>query len=251
MVLILAGAAGAAEITWTLETVLSDTANRLEVITDGTLLTAVNEGSGTDSTVNGVTFQADAAGLGFPTNASGILDGSDAGIYNDLLDHLGYNYSATGGVITLSGLTVGQHYLVQLFLADNRSCCDGRIMIYGDNSGDTSNDHTAANALSQRYAITGVFIADSVSQDVMIEIQGAPGYGHLNAFQVRGIDENTFESLKNYWSMYADDIVDVADLSFFAQRWLMTGCDSPLWCGGADLDHLGGIVDWFDFAILA
>ena len=78
MVLILAGAASAAEITWTLETVLSDTANGLEVITDGVLLTAVNEGSGTASTVNGATFQADAAGLGFPSNASGILDGSDA-----------------------------------------------------------------------------------------------------------------------------------------------------------------------------
>ncbi len=48
-----------------------------------------------------------------------------------------------------------------------------------------------------------------------------------------------------------DGDVDSADLLYFAQRWLNTGCDSPDWCDGADLDQQGGIVDLRDFAIFA
>jgi hypothetical protein len=45
--------------------------------------------------------------------------------------------------------------------------------------------------------------------------------------------------------------VDLVDLQYFSERWLNTGCDSPDWCEGADLDQLGGIVDLRDFAIFA
>lgn len=44
--------------------------------------------------------------------------------------------------------------------------------------------------------------------------------------------------------------VDGADLSYLAQRWLFTGCVSPGWCEGADLNH-SGEVDLYDFAIFA
>jgi len=48
-----------------------------------------------------------------------------------------------------------------------------------------------------------------------------------------------------------DGDVDLMDLLYLAQRWLLTGCEAPDWCGGADLDHLGGIVNLPDFAIFA
>jgi hypothetical protein len=48
-----------------------------------------------------------------------------------------------------------------------------------------------------------------------------------------------------------DGDVDLVDLSYLAQRWLLTGCASPDWCQGADLDHLGGTVNLLDFAIFA
>ena len=48
-----------------------------------------------------------------------------------------------------------------------------------------------------------------------------------------------------------DGDVDMIDLLYLAQRWLLTGCAAPDWCGGADLDHLGGIVNLSDFAIFA
>jgi hypothetical protein len=48
-----------------------------------------------------------------------------------------------------------------------------------------------------------------------------------------------------------DGDVDMVDFSYLAQRWLMTGCVSPDWCEGADLDHLGSIVNLLDFAIFA
>jgi hypothetical protein len=47
-----------------------------------------------------------------------------------------------------------------------------------------------------------------------------------------------------------DGDVDGADLSYMVQRWLFTGCVSPGWCQGADLNH-SGEVDLYDFAIFA
>jgi len=48
-----------------------------------------------------------------------------------------------------------------------------------------------------------------------------------------------------------DGDIDLADIQYFVHRWLMTGCQAPDWCEGADLDHIGGKVDLLDFAMLA
>ncbi len=188
MVLLFTGVISAAEITWSAETVLTDMSSGTEVITDGDLVIAVNDGGGAATTINGVAFQADGSGLGFASDSSGTLDGNSAGIYGTLLDSHGYNGAGDGGVITLDNLEIGQDYLLQLFMIDKRGCCSGRIMIYGDNSGDTSNDYVVSETLNTAYMIVGEFTADAVTQDVMIEIQGILGYGHLNGYQLRTVD---------------------------------------------------------------
>jgi hypothetical protein len=44
--------------------------------------------------------------------------------------------------------------------------------------------------------------------------------------------------------------VDLADLQYFAEQWLNTGCQTSAWCDGADLDF-NGTVNLMDFTILA
>jgi hypothetical protein len=47
-----------------------------------------------------------------------------------------------------------------------------------------------------------------------------------------------------------DGDVDLADLQYFALRWMDTGCVGPYWCEGADLDF-DGTVNLADFAKIA
>ena len=112
--------ASASTITWgTPRYITSDS----EVATTGTLLTAIADitphtGGGSPITVNGVAFSDTATGYLAP------FDGSDtfvarpgAGVsaaYGNLLDSLFYQACADR-TLTLSGLTPGQNYLVQVW----------------------------------------------------------------------------------------------------------------------------------------
>ena len=70
-----------------------------------------------------------------------------------------------------------------------------------------------------------------------------------------------------FWDFHVSDLIGVdidpwcyvlvpdctanyLDLEIIVSHWLESGCCYPDWCGGADLD-VSGIVDMYDFAILA
>jgi len=44
--------------------------------------------------------------------------------------------------------------------------------------------------------------------------------------------------------------VELLDIAVLAEHWLLSGCEDPLWCGGADTEHSGN-VDFTDFAVIA
>jgi hypothetical protein len=44
--------------------------------------------------------------------------------------------------------------------------------------------------------------------------------------------------------------VELLDIAVLAEHWLLTGCEDPLWCDGADTEH-SGQVDIMDFAVIA
>ncbi len=183
----LGGLASAAEITWIAEDLLQDTVNASEVLQVGGLVEAYNTGGGPETTINGVTFAVDADGIGFDTGSAGSLAGADMGIFTDLLDSHDYTGDGSGAVFTLSGLDAGVGYLLQVFIADNRGCCNGRVLFFGDNDGDGSNDYTSEYATGDVYNIVGEFVADAETQDVQIDIVGIEGWGHLNGYQLRAI----------------------------------------------------------------
>ena len=130
-----------ATISWT-SGVISGAA---DVSTNGTLVFAINgsESSGQTSTVNGVNFVASSRGNagnlaqnqspGSETisttlgndNQGSFTDGGISGSLGDIIE--GGWWGTTSGAsasVTLSGLTVGQEYEIQLFANDARSTRD-------------------------------------------------------------------------------------------------------------------------------
>jgi len=83
----------------------------------------------------------------------------------------------------------------------------------------------------------------------------------LYTYQVKARDQSSSHNETAYsttasettWIMgdlNGDGIVDLLDFAKFAAHWLETGCSSPDWCGGADLDQpADGTVDFYDLEI--
>ncbi len=187
-----AGNAFAAPITWDAPVLITDTTGGSEVINSGSdLVEAYNTGSGPATTINGVPFAVDAAGIGFDADSLASLDGADMGIYNDLLDCHDYKGDGSGAVFSLAGLDAGTEYLLQIFIADKRTAAsiNERILFFGDNDGDTSNNYTSPYTVGEVYSIVGTFTADAATQDVLVDIQNIEGWGHLNGYQLRTVPE--------------------------------------------------------------
>jgi hypothetical protein len=198
-----AGAAQAATITWGAPTDI--TGNVSDVSTVGTLASALGGGNLTSPvTVNGVTF-ADANildGSTFEETVSlvGMPTGSDAD-YTTLLESWSRVGRVNPGTITLTGLSVGQEYLVQLWTADNRGDT-GLILGNGDVSttvgaaGTVSLDqNVTTNENSGQYVI-GTFTADSTTQSFdaarLTNFSTTPTAGNfaiVNALQLRVVPE--------------------------------------------------------------
>jgi hypothetical protein len=163
--------------------------------------------SGFTTTVNGVTFNAfNASGatttVGNTTLATsaGSLDSTFGGYgaptgtstnYGNLLTRATHTDQATAPTYTLtfSGLTIGQQYLLQLFVSDTRS--SSRTETVSGPSGSNSQvlqydtTHTAGGA--GQY-VTGTFTADAATQTATI-VGDASGDTQLNALQLRQVPE--------------------------------------------------------------
>lgn len=170
----------AAEINWTANAI---TGNATDVITEGTLVEAVNgtgDGVSSSPTINGVTFRSESSLLGESYKgdvwASTVADTG----YDQLLSTIDFDASGTEPltVKTFTGLMPGKKYLIQYWYADsdNRE----RTLTFKGPGQHTINSHS--------YGV-GIFYADSTSQDLVVTAsQNGP---RLTGYQLRVIPEST------------------------------------------------------------
>jgi len=190
------------------------------VNTTGTLAVAANAGTDLTSspTVNGVTFvggnntQA-VVGAGGETisfnstgnNTGAFGDGEFSGI-TPIFDLL------TGGVfgttsVELSGLTIGQDYLIQIFTNDARASRDNNFITgFGDGTGSTtpvafsdlSNVDPDPNVGGSGDSIIGTFTADSTTLSINVfgtnagpggTFTAANSEAQINGIQLRAVPE--------------------------------------------------------------
>lgn len=169
-----------------------DTTGALDVVTNGSLVEAMNAGpdNGGSVTVNGVPFANTDALL--PLSAGGVnpLGGAtsgDAG-YDQLLDTFDYG----GGVATSlsiggGSLVAGSNYSLQIWFMDLRSCCSGRNMTFGDGLGGNVNLNATGGGGLGQYAV-GQFTADTGSQTLALASTGFANV-HLTAYQIRTVEQ--------------------------------------------------------------
>lgn len=179
--LLVASTASAANITWNAPVAVTTNGSASDVVTLGQTVEAqYASGNGIGAqTVNGVTFQegfSNYTGGGPTTGAlNGVTTNNTA--YDTILN--GFSYDANNpNTLTVTGLTVGTKYEIQLWGLDNRDCCGGRTESFtgGVNS-------SATFALSSDVSITGHFTADASSQ--VVSVNGVAQFEtNLNAFSV-------------------------------------------------------------------
>ena len=153
------------------------------VSTKGTLVEAKNGGSTKDTyTVNGVTFSPGGHPLG--TQFTGANPGKVIGDaeFDALLNTASYAGPGKTGFLEVNGLISGHNYEIQLFMADNRSCCNTRVTTVSSGG---SSQRTGAIGTPQ--LVTAKFTA--ISPSIKFSFSGSPTYtGYLNAWQVRDLD---------------------------------------------------------------
>lgn len=183
------------------------------VRTNGTLVEAVNLGSASSVTVNGVTFTGSLTRDGLASSHSASSVYGNGGIGSDfetLMDSFAYaDPVASPATLTLTGLTVGKRYEVQLFVADQRNATT-----------QTRRNQFELRGKSPFYfqqglgaTITGAFVATGTTETLTIRAaagSGETGNGSpvLNAFQVRQVDASS------------------AELAALSRPWAGTGADA-------------------------
>ena len=184
-----------------------------DLSTNGTLIAAVNLGTTTAATLNGITFTGNntgsvtAGGVAIRFFGSDFLTTSSGSGYNgttvtgvdadNLLDTWAYSYhpGQGDGSVDFSGLTIGQTYEVQLLLVDDRGFAAGRTIdvVSSNNSrlpvaGEINNADFTSRSDSSALLVTGTFTATTNTQSQFIQLDGFPAdAGHLNALQLRAI----------------------------------------------------------------
>jgi hypothetical protein len=184
-----------------------------DLSTDGTLIAAVNLGTTTDATLNGITFSGnntgsvtagavtiDIFGADFiPTSTAGFYNGTTVtGVDADnLLDTIAYAYDPFqgDGSVDFSGLTIGQAYEVQLLLVDDRGGSTSRTVdvLSSDTTGlpgpgEIDQADFTSRSDSSALLVTGTFTAVKATQSLFIQVVGfQQDAGHLNALQLREI----------------------------------------------------------------
>ncbi len=128
------------------------------------------DGTGANATVVGGNGTFNSAFTGDTTNAN----------FNTVLNGANYDSAAGTKQITLSGLTAGKQYSVQLFGLDDRSQQNNRAFSFSDFSG--NNSATITTGLNQ-YVI-GTFTAASSFQTIT---ENLPNNGNINALVVRDL----------------------------------------------------------------
>lgn len=161
-----------------------------QISTTGTAILAFQPSNQGDNTVNGVAFLNNQTqnGVTLSTNnlngANGFTGGS-LNTYQRLLD--GGWYGSGTSSITFSGLTVGQQYLFQFWVADFRAPSDpvrSETLTAGNTSGTLTWLNAAAGSASY---VIGTFTADG-DQTITMNGTDAPQFNtQVNALQLRAV----------------------------------------------------------------
>ena len=179
--ILVAGQAGASPITWSGSTLSGD--GTTDISLTGSLFEAHNGGSATAITAGGVPFDAaepNPLGNVFtganPTSMTGNVN------FDALLNTA--SYALADVTYTIDGLTSGNNYLTQFFVADSRTCCDTRTVTLSDGTLSLT-----SGPLGSGFAFTGTFTASGTTQNVIFSgtATGFTSVPYLNAWQVRDV----------------------------------------------------------------
>lgn len=187
-----------------------------DVSTLGTLVRAVNVGSGSAKTINGVSFAANTTtdggtsgtydvsagtgpwGNGTWPNYGAPLDNSNGALSADYGSALSDGtYTNGGGSIrtqTLSNLTNGQQYLIQVWWNAVQGTSSQLGMVFDSGSGTPSVTlYTSGTGFSPRLSLaqfaTGTFTANATTQIVRWDETSGTGGATINMFQIRAVPE--------------------------------------------------------------
>lgn len=171
------GAAHAAMVTWQAPEVITSAD---QALTQGSSVVYATAWTGNASstavtlsnasTVNFQSGKIDGTGVVQVSGAVGIcgVSGCGGALYNGTSNAnfnavmSGFAYDGTHN-ITLTGLTIGQDYLVQLFSLDDRTCCGAKTQVFKDGSGNTSQSY----AHNLNAFVLGSFTADAATQTII------------------------------------------------------------------------------------
>ena len=153
--------------------------------TEGELIHAWSGDNG-DVIINslGITF------VPGPNLNNNVFGGADNGVAHPDADYDALLENATWGnveqSITIDGLTDGQDYLIQLWMADTRTCCSGRMKTYDSGQGTPQVilDSGTPGVMPSQFVI-GTFTADGETQDLRFVGGGGATHPQYNAIMVR------------------------------------------------------------------
>jgi hypothetical protein len=212
---LVAQTASAATITWgTVQNITGVS----DVLKDGTGVVAVNCGGAT-TTVNGVSFTGAAKASNSPTGVTGTFssggnyNSTNSGLYSalpteyqNLVKGSWYQWSTTAAnpyaSFTVSGLTSGTQYAIQIWLNDSRTDSNNYYTrtstLSGISAADTTDtvmlkaslySSTSTTTNLGQYVI-GTFTADATgSETIYVTGAGVSPSAQINAFQVRAVPE--------------------------------------------------------------
>ncbi|BDS05200.1 hypothetical protein NT6N_02400 [Oceaniferula spumae] len=105
--------------------------------------------------------------------------------YEQLLAEM--THTSNSSSLNLTGLTPGHRYRLQLWMADTRSCCEGRSKTYDSGSG---TQQVVLNSGPPSQFVIGSFIADSSTQEIRF-IGSGSSHPQYNALAVRTLGPPT------------------------------------------------------------
>lgn len=145
------------------------------------VFTGVNYTNLTFSPMPGARVTADVS-----NGAATTGDGNFDTVVKSVTDALN---NIASGTQTISGLTVGKTYAIQIFYNDQRAGLTGRVMTFGDGAGSPQTvSLTAGGSGWGQYAV-GTFTATATTQ-ALTHLANGFGNAHFNAILVMELDPN-------------------------------------------------------------
>lgn len=215
---LIAPQAQAVVINWSGSALVGD--GTADISTAGTLVEAHNAGDAVAITAGGVLFDAaEPAPLG--NIFTGFLAAPLTGDANfDTLLHTGsWNVGGVGGTShVIDGLSIGTNYLLQYFVADNRTQADwaNRTQIVDDGDGGV----WPSGEYGFGYAYTGLFVATATEQTITLfggnAIPNGSTSEQINAWQLREVAAVPLPAALPLL------LTALCGLGFLARRWRQT-----------------------------